>query len=178
MYLDTIVMIMASITFISRLTACSSMFNEVADFFNLIMSKGGLFIIIFTSIYNTFAVAVFTSFLFAFFQFRISSVFYSLARTFLLFINGFFFQSKKVFLSNEDFNKVIELRSMFLCLINVIIVRLIATFMVFNTIVTEHLALSSISRKFGKDLAKIKEDENRKAAEAFFHMQESHKHKR
>jgi hypothetical protein len=67
---------------------------------------------------------------------------------------------------------------MFLTLINVIIVRLIATFMVFNTIVTEHLALSTSSKNNGKIVAQIKEAENRKAAEAFFHMQELNYHKR
>jgi p-aminobenzoyl-glutamate transporter AbgT len=64
-----------------------------------------------------------------------------------MFINGFYFQTNTVFNDTESFERIVVTRTLFFCLTNVIVVRLIATFMVFNSIVAEHLSQSKKSKE-------------------------------
>lgn len=71
-----------------------------------------------------------------------------MVRTLLMFINGFYLQSNNVFLHEETIESVVTHRTVFLSLINFVIVRLISTFMVFNSIVAEHLSQKKLIRDY------------------------------
>lgn len=147
-YLDLVVLQMASFTFISRLSVVSpERFGAISQYMDYTLSNSRFFQVLLFSLYNTLAVAVFTTFNFSHYQLYVASIPYSLVRTFLLFINGFYFQSNRVFMQSESFETIVAMRTLFFSLLNVLVVRLIATFMVFNSIVAEHLSASKRSRE-------------------------------
>jgi hypothetical protein len=91
---------MASITFISRLSAASpKMFGDITIYIDFTLSSSRIIQIIGISLYNTFALAVFASFMFSYYQLHIADVFYSMVKTLLLFINGMYLESNTVFLN-------------------------------------------------------------------------------
>jgi hypothetical protein len=91
-YIDMIVLQMASMTFISRLSAVSrDIFGVITDYIDFTFGSSRIMQVVLISMYNTLAVSVFTTFMFAHYQYKVSNVLYSFARTLLLFINGFYF---------------------------------------------------------------------------------------
>ena len=168
-YLDIVLLQMASITFISRLSAVSpKIFGGITAYIDFTMGSNRLLQIVGVSLYNTFAVAVFTTFLYGYYQLKAADVLYSMVRTLLLFINGFYLQTNDVFLHRETFESVVAQRTVFLSLINVVIVRLISTFMVFNSIVAEHLSQNKLSRDYRRIVQEAKEKEMKINAENLY----------
>ena len=150
-YLDIILLQMASITFISRLSAVSPrIFGPITIYIDFILSSNRILQIIGISFYYIFAAAVFASFLKSYFQLYVSDVFYSMVRSLLLTINGLYIESSKVYLTNENIEFIVSQRNVFLSILTVVIVRLISTFMVFNSIVAEHLNQNKLSRDYGR----------------------------
>jgi len=108
-YLDIILLQMASITFISRLTAVSpKIFGDIRFFIDYSFSSSRLLQTVGISLYNTFALAVFTSFAFSFYQEHISDVFYSMIKTLLLFINDMYLESITAFLNSESIENIVS----------------------------------------------------------------------
>lgn len=90
-FMDMIVLLMASITFISRMAAMApGIFGALTEYLNFAFNSRIMQTVLF-SFYLTFSVAVFSSYIFAHYQLKVDNKIYSLVRTLLLFINGFYF---------------------------------------------------------------------------------------
>ena len=103
------------------------------------------------SIYITFAVAMFNKFVMSTILYKVNSPFYSMLRTLIFNLNGFFWEPTDTFGIHEDVERVVAERGIFLTLFCVFTVRIISQYVVFNMIVSQILDYLKTSREKGEE---------------------------
>ena len=91
-YIDCIIFILLPVSFMKQLiTWVPSIFKSTTDLLKLYLNKQQFFLWLF-SLYATFAVAMFNKFVMSQMLFKVGSNWYSMLRTMIFNLNGFFWE--------------------------------------------------------------------------------------
>ena len=118
------------------------------------------------SLYATFAVSSFNKFIMAGLLYEVGSSAYTMLRTLLFNLNGFFWEPTTTFGIYESVERVIIERGIIVTLFCVFVIRMISMYVVFNLMVSQILDYLKTSRVKGEQRQKLNEDKERRIAEA------------
>ena len=124
--IDCLIFLFVPVSFMKQLiTWLPQVFKSTTDLILAYLNKKQLLLWI-VSIYATFAVAMFNKFVMASIYFNIGNEAYSLLRTFVFNVNGFFWEPVETFGIQEDVERVIKNRGLWLTLFCIFAIRLIS----------------------------------------------------
>ena len=165
--IDCIIFFLLPISFMKQLiTWVPDYFKATTDLLLTYLNKTQLLLWL-MSLYATFAVAMFNKFVMATLLYKVGSSFYSLLRTMVFNLNGFFWEPTSTFGIHEDVEKVIIERGLPLTLFCIFAIRLISQYVVFNMMVSQILDYLKTSKEDGEKRLKAQRDKDDQLAEAW-----------
>ena len=137
--IDCLLFLLVPVSFMKQLiTWVPQVFKSTTDLLLAYLNKKQLLLWI-VSIYATFAVAMFNKFVMASIYYNIGNEAYSLLRTFVFNVNGFFWEPIVTYGIYEGMERVIKQRGILLTLFCIFFIRLISQYVVFNMMVSQIL---------------------------------------
>ena len=134
--IDCLLFLTVPVSFMKQLiTWVPQIFKSTTDLLLAYLNKKQLLLWI-VSIYATFAVAMFNKFVMASIYYMIGNEFYSLLRTLVFNVNGFFWEPVVTYGIYEGVDRVIKERGIWLTLFCIFAIRLISQYVVFNMMVS------------------------------------------
>ena len=162
--IDCLIFLFVPVSFMKQLiTWLPQVFKSTTDLILAYLNKKQLLLWI-VSIYATFAVAMFNKFVMASIYFNIGNEAYSLLRTFVFNVNGFFWEPVETFGIQEDVERVIKNRGLWLTLFCIFAIRLISQYVVFNMMVSQILDYLRTSTVQGEKRNKVQKEKEKNLA--------------
>ena len=162
--IDCLIFLFVPVSFMKQLiTWLPQVFKSTTDLILAYLNKKQLLLWI-VSIYATFAVAMFNKFVMASIYFNIGNEAYSLLRTFVFNVNGFFWEPVETFGIQEDVERVIKNRGLWLTLFCIFAIRLISQYVVFNMMVSQILDYLRTSTVQGEKRNKVQREKEKNLA--------------
>ena len=162
--IDCLIFLFVPVSFMKQLiTWLPQVFKSTTDLILAYLNKKQLLLWI-VSIYATFAVAMFNKFVMASIYFNIGNEAYSLLRTFVFNVNGFFWEPVVTFGIQEDVERVIKNRGLWLTLFCIFAIRLISQYVVFNMMVSQILDYLRTSTVQGEKRNKVQKEKEKNLA--------------
>ena len=168
-YIDIIIFGLLPISFMKQLiTWVPWTFKPTTDLLITYINTKQLLLTMF-SLYATFAVSCFNKFVMATILYKIGSPLYSMLRTMVFNLNGFFWEPTVTFGIQEGVERVIQSKGIILTLFCIFAVRMISQYIIFNMMVSQILDYLKTSRFEGIERDKIARARDERLVEAEIH---------